>query len=100
MLCRIQQLLMLVLAMQLDQPVRQIFERRGGRERAVDEGAASALRGDLASDDQLAAVLGFEDGFDGGEVFAGTNEVPSGATAEQQADGFDEDGFSGAGFAR
>ena len=99
MLCRIEQLLMLVLAMQLDEPVRKILERRRGRERAVDERAASALRGDLASNDQLAAVFGLEDRFDGGEIFAGANEILSRASAEQEPDGFDEDGFASAGFA-
>ena len=55
--------------------------------------------GDLAPHDQLAAVLGFEDRFDGGEVFAGANQVLGGAAAEQQADRFDEDRFAGAGLA-
>ncbi len=97
---RIEQLLMFVLTVQLDETIRQILERRRGRERAVDEGAASALRRDLASNDQLAAVFGFEDRFDGREIFAGANEVLRRATAEQEPDGFDEDGFAGAGLAR
>ena len=100
MLRRIEQLLMFVLPVQLDEPVRQILERRRGRERAVDERAAPALRRDLAANDQLAAVFGFEDRFDGGEVFAGANQVLGRASAEQEPDGFDEDGLAGAGLAR
>ena len=99
MLGGIEQLLMFVLAVQLDQPIRQILERRGGGQRAVDEGAAAALRGDLAAHDQLAAVFGFEDRFDGGDVFAGANQILRGASAEQQADRLDEDGLAGAGLA-
>ena len=90
---------MFVLAVQFDEPIRQVFEGRGGGQRAVDECAAPALRGDLAPDDQLAAVFGLENRFDGGDVFAGANQVLGRASAEQQADGFDEDGFSGAGLA-
>ena len=97
---RIEQLLMLVLAVKLDEAIREILERGRGRERAVDERAAAALRRDLAPDDQLAAVFGFEDRFDGREVFAGANEVLGRASAEQEADGFDEDRFAGAGLAR
>ena len=41
MLRRVQQLLMLVLPMQLDQPIREVLERCGGGEGAVDEGAAA-----------------------------------------------------------
>ena len=100
MLRGIEQLLMLVLTVQLDESIRQILERRGGGQRAVDERAAAALRRDLAAHDQLAAVGGFEDRFDRGEVFAGADQILSGASAEQQADGFDEDGLAGAGLAR
>ena len=47
----------------------------------------------------LGAVRGLEDGFDGGEVLAGSEQVLGGAAAEEQADGFDEDGLAGAGLA-
>ena len=49
----IEQLLVLVLPVELDQPVRQVLERRRGGQRAVDEGAAPALRRDFAANDQL-----------------------------------------------
>ena len=53
---RVEQLLVFVLAVELDEAVGKILERRGRGERAVDEGAAAALRGDLATDDQLVAT--------------------------------------------
>ena len=62
---------MFVLAMKLDETIRKILERGRCRERAVDERAAPALRCDLAPDDQLATVVGFEDGLDGRVIFAG-----------------------------
>jgi len=43
MLGRIEQLLVLVLPVQLDEPVRQVLERGRGGQRAVDERAAPAL---------------------------------------------------------
>ena len=88
---RVEELLVFVLAVQFDEAVRQVLEGGRGGERAVDEGAAAALRRDLAAHDRLRAVGGFEDGFDRGEVFAGSQEVLGGAAAKQQADGFDED---------
>ena len=94
---RIEKLLMFVLAMQLDETIREIFERGRGGKRAVDERPASTLRRDLAANDQLAAVFGFEDRFDGREIFAGANEVLRRATTEQEPDGFDEDRFARAG---
>ena len=66
---------------------------------AVDEGAAAALRGDLAPDQQLFAAA-LEDRFDRRGVFAGAHEVARRAPAEEQADGLDEDRLAGAGFAR
>ena len=74
------------------------MQRAGGRQRAVDERAAAALRGDLAADEQLFAAA-LEDRFDGRGVLAGADEVARGAAAEQQADGLDEDRLAGAGFA-
>ncbi len=45
----------------------------------------------------LAAVGGFEDGLDGGEVFAGADQVVRSAAAEQQAHGADQHRLAGAG---
>ena len=54
---------MFVLAVKLDEAGRQILERAGRRELAVDKRAAPALSGDFATDDEfLARVL--EDRFD------------------------------------
>ena len=89
---------MLVLPVELDQSARQILQRAGGGERAVDERAAAALRGDFAPDDQLLAAA-FEDRFDGRAVLAGPDQVAGRSAAEEQADGFDEDRLAGAGFA-
>ncbi len=96
---RIEQRLMLVLAVQLDQARGQILERAGGRERAVDERAAAALRGDLAPDEQFVAVRLSKIASTVGDLFAGPDEVAGGAAAEQQADGLDEDRLAGAGLA-
>ena len=89
---------MFVLPVEFDQPVGQILQRAGGRQRAVDEGAAAALRGDLAPHQQLFSAA-FEDRFDRRDVFAGADEVAGGAPAEQQSDRFDEDRLAGAGLA-
>ena len=75
MLLRIEQLLVFVLAVQLHQPIGEVLERAGGGERARDEGAASALRRDLAPHDDLFVPSVLEDGFDGGEVLAGADEI-------------------------
>ena len=40
----------------------------------------------------------FEDRVHGGDVPTGANQILCGSSAEQQADGFNEDGLSGAGF--
>ena len=65
---------MLMLAVQLDEAVRQFLQRAGRRERAVDEGAAPALRRDLAADEQLFPTA-LEDRLDGRGVLAGAHEV-------------------------
>ncbi len=91
MLGRIEQLLVFVLAVQLDELVREILQRCGRRERTVDERAASALAGDLAPDDDLVTVGAVEDGLDRRKVLAGPEQVLGGAPAEQQADGLDQD---------
>src|SRR5205814_936430 len=94
-----EQRLVLVLSVQLDEPAREVLQRAGRSKSAVDERAAPALRGDLASDDQLFAAA-LEDGFYRRAVFAGANQVARRPAAQQQADGLDEDRFAGAGFAR
>src|SRR5207244_12043726 len=60
---RIEQRLMFVLAVQFDETPREILERPGGRERAVDERAAPALRRDLPAHNELLAIAP-EDRFD------------------------------------
>ena len=99
-LARIEQLLVFVLAMQFDQPVGEVLECAGGGQRSGDEGPAAALRGDFAADDDLLPPSVFEDGFDGGQLLAGADQILRGAAAEEEPDGFDEDGFAGAGLAR
>src|SRR4029077_15760789 len=74
---RIEQRLMLVLTVQLDETRRQVLQRTGRGEGAVDEGAAPALRGDLAAHQELfPAVL--EDRFDGGNALASAIQSPGG----------------------
>src|SRR5688572_12520531 len=86
---------MLVLAVHLDELVRQLAERARGGERAVDERSAAALVRDLPSHDRLAAVGALEDCLDGGLRFARADEIRRGAGAEQETHGLDEDGLAG-----
>ena len=51
MLGGVEQLLVLVLAVHLDKPIRQVLEGCGSGKRAVDECATPALGGDLAPHD-------------------------------------------------
>ena len=76
----------------------RLLQGAGRGQRAVDERAAAALRGDLAPHQQLFPAA-LEDRFDGRGVFAGADEVAGRAPAEQQADRLDENGLAGAGFA-
>ena len=84
---------MFVLAVQLHKRGRLIFERRRGDEHVVDEGAAAALRRDLAPDDQLARLRrrgcgrGIEYRLDGGLRLAGANQIGGRPSAHQQPDG-------------
>ena len=96
---RVEQRLVLVLAVQFDEAIGQVLQRAGRRERAVDERAAAPLRRDLAADEQFLAVA-FEDRFDRRGVLAGAHEVSRRPPAEEQADGLDEDRLPGPGFAR
>ena len=95
----IEQGVVFVLSVKLDQPAREILERAGRRQLAVDEGAASALRGDLAADEQFFAA-GFEDRLNGGDLLARANEVAGRPAAQQKPDRLDEDRLAGPGFAR
>ena len=97
---RIEQHLVLVLAVEIDEAAAQIAQCGAGGEGAVDRGAAAALRRDFATDDHLAAVRGIEDRLDAGAVLTGTDEFGRGTPPDQQADRPDEDGLAGAGFAR
>ena len=92
----IEQRVVLVLPVKFDEASREVLERAGGRQLAVDVRAAPSLRGDLAANQQLFAAR-LEDGFDRGDVFAGTHEVARGPAAEQEPDGLDEDGLAGPG---
>src|SRR5580765_7943206 len=96
---RVQKGLMLVLAVEFDQPVGQVLERAGCRECPVDERAAASLRGDLAPDQQLFPAI-LEDGFNRRGVLARAYEVARRAPSEEQANGLDEDRLAGPRFAR
>src|SRR5262249_24407413 len=90
---------MFVLSVELDEPVRQLLQRSGGRERAVDECAASSLGRDLAAHEQLFSTA-LEDGLDRCCLFARSYQLARRAPADQESNRFHEDGFAGAGFAR
>ena len=92
--------LVFVLAVQFDEVADEGAQRRGVHELAVDEGAGASLGGDLAPHDEVAAVRGFELGFDAGGVFAGAHEIRGRAPAEQKPHGLDQHRLSGAGLAR
>ncbi len=65
---------MLVLTVELDEAVRQVFQRACGGEHAVDERAAAALRRNLAAHQQLFPTA-LEDGLDSGGLLAGAHQV-------------------------
>src|SRR5207249_3696981 len=92
----IEQRVMLVLAVQLDEPGGQILERSSRRERSVDEGAAASLCGDFAANEHL-LVPALEDGFDRCGIFTGPDEVARRAAAQEQPHGLDQDGLPRAG---
>ncbi len=95
---RIEQDLVLVLSVEIHQRPGGVAERRTRDERAVHEGAAPALRRDLAADDHFPAVRLFEHRLDGRGLFAGPDQVRAGASADQQPYGADQDGLARAGF--
>ncbi len=86
----IEQGLVLVLAVQVDQPGAEFAERGGGHEFAVDERAASPLGGHLAPNEQFAAVTVVEHRLDRRHVRPGSNQVGGRAAAEQQAHRLDQ----------
>ena len=90
---RIEERLMLVLAVELDQPRGQVLQRARRGERTVDERPAAPLRGNLAADEQLFPAR-FEDRFDGCGLLTSADEVARGTAPQEQADGFDEDRFA------
>ncbi len=96
---RIEERLVFVLSVQIEQARAEIAQRRRGRERVVDEGAAAALIRHFAAHDRLAAVRTLEDGLHRRERLTRAHEVGARAAAEQQVDRPDDDGFSGASFA-
>ena len=96
---RQQQSLVLVLPVDVDEVADGLAQHRGGGEGVVDERAASALRGDFAADEDLAAVGSFNRRLDHRVVGARADEVGHGAAAEEEADGFHEDRLAGAGLA-
>jgi hypothetical protein len=97
----IQQQLVFVLPVEIDERRCQLPERTGRSERAVNERpAASTLRRNLASNDQLRSIVPLENGFDRRGVFTGSHEIARGTAAGKQADGPYQDGFAGTGFAR
>jgi hypothetical protein len=54
----------------------------------------------IPPDDHFLACRPLEDGLDRCGLFAGTDEVSRGTSADQQADGANEDGFSRSGLPR
>ena len=78
---------MLVLAVEIDEHAGQFAQGRTRRERAVDERAAASLCGDLAAQEDLAAVGRFEDGLECRCILAGPDQVGRGAPADEQPDG-------------
>ena len=95
---RIEQRLVLVLAVEFDEPVGEILQCASGCEVTVDERTTAALRGNLAAHKPLFSA-NFEDGLDCRCVFACANKVARRASAQQQANGLDENGLTGPGLA-
>src|SRR4029453_13922490 len=76
----------------------QIAQRGRRGERAVDERAAAALRGDLPAHEHSLPPR-FENGLDGGGDLPRPHEVAGRTTTQKQADRADEHGLARAGFA-
>ena len=96
---RIQQCLVLMLAVDVDEPPAQRPQRRRGRECVVQEHPAAALGRDFAADDGLVSLRVLECRLDEGPGRAGANQVPASPLADQQAERADDDRLAGAGLA-
>ena len=96
---RIQQHLVLVLAVEVDERPGQIAERAACDERAVHERAAPSLRRHFSPDDDFTAVGGVEDRFDRRGILSRAHELGGGASADEKPDRTHEDRLAGAGLA-
>ncbi len=106
-------MLVLLLAVNLDQELGQIAQRLDRHQLAVQVGARAAVRADHPSHDQLAVVLHRlllepaqrplgqprEAGGDLGALGAVAHHVPGRAPAGDQQERIDHDGFAGTGLA-
>ena len=91
-----EQALVFVLPVHLEQASGQVAQRARGGQRAVDERAAAALRGDLAAHDDF-LVAGVEDRLDGRQLLARPHEIARRPRAQQESHRLDQDGLAGAG---
>ena len=97
---RIEQHLVLVLAMEIDQVGGQLTQRRGRDQGAVEEGAAAtALNRHVAPDHQFRTTGVFEDGLYRGLLLPRPHEIRRRPAADEQSDGADEDRLARAGLA-
>src|SRR5207244_13565152 len=94
--CRVEQCLVLVLAVELEDASRQVLQRAGGDESAIDERPAASLCRDLTADEQLLAG-GLKNGFNARHLFPGADELARSPVPEEQTDGLHEDRFAGPG---
>jgi hypothetical protein len=83
MRCGIEQHLVFVLTVQIDERAGGVAQRRGRDERAVHEGAASALRRHFAANDHVSAVGLLEDRLHGRGLFSRADEIRAGASADE-----------------
>lgn len=91
---------MLVLTVKINEAAAGLAEGSAGHQAVVDEGSTAPLSGNLPPDDRLPAVGGFEDGFDDGLVFAGSDQVGRCPPTDQQTHGSDENALACAGLPR
>jgi hypothetical protein len=82
-----------VLSVQIHEPAAEIPERGTRHERAVDEGPAPALRRNLASNDQFAAIGCLEGRLNRGTFFARPDKISGGTAAHEESHGSYEDGL-------